>query len=67
MMFEQYFAPVLDMADLQSFRLYQKKTRIFLIDPYSADLAQRWKDLAPGRVNMVTLPGLPEALDIQWI
>jgi hypothetical protein len=64
-----YGMPDYDLA-LASFfaraRLASKKLqRIVIIDPNSAKLAEKWSDPA-GRVPLTTLPGLPEALDLDW-
>lgn len=37
--------------------------RIWLLDPYSEDLRNRWRELGSSVREVVCLPGLPEALD----
>jgi hypothetical protein len=64
-----YSLPAYDIALAQFFGeiLQQRKhTTIFLLDPYSDELAERWERLAPSRIHVIRLPGIPEALDLPW-
>lgn len=64
-----YSLPAYDIALAQFFAQIlqqRKKTTIFLLDPYSGELAERWENLASGSVRVIQLPGIPEALDLPW-
>jgi len=65
-----YSLPSYDIA-LTSFfsRILSSRdeTTIYIIDPVSKDISQRWKELSPNSVRTVALPGLPDALDMKWI
>lgn len=64
-----YSLPSYDIA-LKSFfgRILSSRnqTTIFIIDPASDEIARRWKGLSPNNIRTVALPGLPDALNVEW-
>jgi hypothetical protein len=64
-----YSMPDYDTALIQFFRetiANAKIQKLFIVDPFSAQLRSKWK--VPGTAfEIVCLPGLPEALDRDWL
>jgi len=54
---QEYFAQIIKKRG---------KTTVLLLDPKSDQLAERWQSIGPNLITTVPLPGLPDALNLQW-
>jgi hypothetical protein len=64
-----YSLPPYDIATRAFFKKIlskRKQTMIVILDPESAALAERWRDICPKSTKVLSLPGLPDAFDHDW-
>jgi hypothetical protein len=65
----RYSLPHYDIAMRRFFAGILSKKRqalIVLLDPDSAALAERWRELSPKCTHVQPFPGLPQAFDHDW-
>ncbi|MBV8858475.1 MAG: hypothetical protein JOZ02_16195 [Acidobacteria bacterium] len=64
-----YSLPDYDVALKNFFKRAADKTfglRLYILDPFSSDLAGKWENIAPVGTVIKKLPGLPEGLENQY-
>lgn len=44
----------------------QRQTQILVLSPDSPVLVERWREISPKHVQVFPLPGLPDALEVDW-
>lgn len=64
-----YSLPEYDHALVEYFRevlCLGHQRELVVLDPYSEDVSNRWRTLAPSSLSIRGFPGLPEALEMDW-
>lgn len=44
----------------------KQQTVILVLSPESRTLVERWREISPEQVQVLAVPGLPEALELDW-